>query len=88
MNSNNQTSQDYSSLPMYQTGDNFTPLNILNNNNYQNTSINNSGISNINTTTPAPQNNIFEFYFRYAYLLRYISIYGITPIRKCETLEC
>jgi hypothetical protein len=55
MNSNNQNSRDYSDLQMYQTG---------NYNNDQLTSINNVGMSNTpNTAAPAPQNDIFEFYF-------------------------
>ncbi|PKY39838.1 hypothetical protein RhiirA4_453096 [Rhizophagus irregularis] len=67
MNTNNQTSQGYSDLPIYQTGNNFAPSHFLdNNNNDQRTSINNVGMSNtfiINTITPTLQNDTFEFYF-------------------------
>ncbi|RGB28565.1 hypothetical protein C1646_673141 [Rhizophagus diaphanus] len=66
MDSNNQTSQDYSDLSTYQTVNSSTPLHNNNNNNNQQTSINNTGISNtfiINTLTPTLQNDTFEFYF-------------------------
>jgi hypothetical protein len=62
MSSNNQNSQNYSHLP-HQTGNNFAPLH---NNNDQQASINNVGMSNtfiINNATPAFQNDTFEFYF-------------------------
>ncbi|CAB5180817.1 unnamed protein product [Rhizophagus irregularis] len=65
MNTNNQASQDYSDLPMYQTGNNFAPSHFLdNNNNDQQTPINNNvGMSNTNTITPTLQSDTFEFYF-------------------------
>src|SRR6266496_2092483 len=55
MSSNNQTTQNYSNLPMDLTGNH---LQILGNNN-------DVGMPNtfINTATPAPQNAVFEFYF-------------------------
>jgi hypothetical protein len=74
MNSNNQNTQDYYNLPIDQTGNSFASLQILNNNeNIQHTLTNNVGVSNtnlnalhintINTSTSAPQNVTFEFYF-------------------------
>jgi hypothetical protein len=78
MNPDNQTTQDYSSLPIDQTGNSISPLQILDNSNdniqhYQHASINNVGTSNtnlnalhtntINTSSSAPQNVTFEFYF-------------------------
>lgn len=58
MNSNIQTSQNYSDLPTYQTGNTFVPNN---NSNDQHASNNTVGTS--NTTTLAIQNDTFEFYF-------------------------
>ncbi|CAB4435157.1 unnamed protein product [Rhizophagus irregularis] len=70
MNSNNQNIQDYYDLPMDQTGNSSAPQQIFNNKNenIQHTLINNVGISDLNTlhinsTTPAPYNTTFEFYF-------------------------
>ncbi|CAG8704808.1 hypothetical protein GLOIN_2v1761530 [Rhizophagus irregularis DAOM 181602=DAOM 197198] len=74
MNSDNQTTQDYSSLPIDQTGNSFASLQILDNSNdsiqpFHHDSINKVGISNtnlintINTSTSAPQNVTYEFYF-------------------------
>ena len=69
MNLNNQTTQDYSNPPVDQTGNNFTPSQILddsNGPNIQHTSINDVGMSNtaVNTATPATSQNIaYEFYF-------------------------
>ncbi|CAB4387648.1 unnamed protein product [Rhizophagus irregularis] len=74
MNSNNQNTQDYYNLPMDQTGNSSAPQQILNNNNNENIQIlNNVGVSdanlntlhinNINSTTFAPNNIIFEFYY-------------------------
>ena len=60
MDSNNHTTQDYSNLSTDQIGNSFIPLQILDNNNSVgmfNTNLN------TNTATPAPQNEIFEFYF-------------------------
>ncbi|PKK68922.1 hypothetical protein RhiirC2_713023 [Rhizophagus irregularis] len=70
MNSNNQNIQDYCDLSMDQTGNSSAPQQIFNNKNenIQHTLINNVGISDLNTlhinsTTPAPYNTTFEFYF-------------------------
>ncbi|GBC04013.1 hypothetical protein RclHR1_05470004 [Rhizophagus clarus] len=72
MNSNNRNIQNYSNLPISQTGNNFTPLQILDNNNnndnvniQHHTSNNNLGMSSVSlndTATPALQNATFEFY--------------------------
>jgi hypothetical protein len=89
MNSNNKTAQDYSNLPMDQTG-NSLALQILDNNN-------NVGMSNafINTATPAPQTFIY-------FILKSGNLYTSLPndshisrdimtcqtlTRKCATLE-
>ncbi|RGB41668.1 hypothetical protein C1646_793118 [Rhizophagus diaphanus] len=75
MSSNNQNTQDYYNLSMDQTGNNSTPLQILNNNNnedIQHNLVNNVGVpntnlntlhNNINIATLAPQSVTFEFYF-------------------------
>ncbi|CAB5213412.1 hypothetical protein RhiirA5_478341 [Rhizophagus irregularis] len=77
MNSNNQNTQDYCNLQTDQTGNSPSPQQIPNNNNnnenIQHTLINNVGVSNmnlntlhvntINSTTLAPHNIIFEFYY-------------------------
>ncbi|CAB4478438.1 hypothetical protein RhiirA5_427682 [Rhizophagus irregularis] len=70
MNSNNQNIQNYYDLPMDQTGNSSAPQQIFNNKNesIQHTLINNVGISDLNTlhinsTTPAPYNTTYEFYF-------------------------
>jgi hypothetical protein len=72
---NNQTTQDDSSLPIDQTGNSFASLQILDNSNddsiqqFYHDPINNVRISNanlintINTSTSAPQNVTYEFYF-------------------------
>ncbi|GBB84156.1 hypothetical protein RclHR1_01080012 [Rhizophagus clarus] len=66
MDSIDQTFQDYSGLPTYQTGNGSTPLHILNNNNNdQQTFVNTVRMPNtfiIDTTTPTFQNDTFEFY--------------------------
>ena len=61
--------QSYSNLPTDRTGNSFTISQIPDNNNdlnFQHTSVNNIGISNINSAspmTPMPQTVVFEFYF-------------------------
>src|SRR5581483_9986117 len=63
MSSNNQTAQNYSDLPMDQTGNNLAPLQILDSSN--NTNIQHSSINGVANTfaAPMPQNVTFEFYF-------------------------
>ncbi|EXX53879.1 uncharacterized protein OCT59_027322 [Rhizophagus irregularis] len=89
MNSNNQNTQDYYNLQTDQTENSPSPQQISNNNNnnenIQHTLINNVGVSNtnlntlhintINSTTLAPNNTTFEFYF---YLPNDTRIYRVT----------
>ncbi|PKK46139.1 hypothetical protein RhiirC2_803832, partial [Rhizophagus irregularis] len=64
MNSDNNIANDYSNLPMDQTGNDFVPSIIKNfeNASNSNTNLDISHINNTNTIVPTPQNNTFEFY--------------------------
>jgi hypothetical protein len=88
MSSNNQNSQNYSHLP-HQTGNNFAPLH---NNNDQQASINNVGMSNtfiINNATPAFQNDTFEFYFPLPNDTRiyYVTYTVLHPLENAQLLN-
>jgi hypothetical protein len=86
MNSNNQTSQDYSSLPIDQT---VAPLQILDNSNglnIQHTSINNVEKSS-NTTTFVPQNVTFEFYFPLHSRMYHVTYTELRPSENARLLN-
>ncbi|GBB84155.1 hypothetical protein RclHR1_01080011 [Rhizophagus clarus] len=92
MDSKDKTSQDYSDLPTYQTGNSSTPLHVLDNtdNGYQ-TFVNSVGMSsnfNINTT-PSLQNDTFEFYFPLPNDTRiyYVTYTELHPLENAQLLN-